>query len=258
LASLFPDSLPTIVASRPDWNAWLALESVGSPLDSDPTAWATAAENLALLQLSSLRRTFDLIDSGCKDLRPCRLVDLVDPFFDTMAELMKQQTKIHPAPLSRQELDSLAQHIISAIAEIQDSAIPVALGHLDMNPDNVLVSGGRCVFLDWAEAYVGPPLFAFQYLLEHWRQLHKEDLRNEACLVACYAKHWTHFASPREIATTLRVVPLLAAFTYAVSSHNWRNHRDIQPTAAGYLRSQTRRMKREVDAWQQRRPACVL
>src|SRR5882724_3224806 len=167
LASVFPRFLPYILASQPEWNAWLALESAGRQLGTDSNAgtWAAAAENLALLQTSSFGRRFELINAGCKDLRPCCLADLVEPLVDTMAKLMDQQTKLSPRPLSRQEVLLLGRDIALALREFGECAIPDTLGHLDMNPGNLLVWGTRCVFLDWAEAYVGPPLFSFQYLL---------------------------------------------------------------------------------------------
>jgi hypothetical protein len=250
LASAFPDFVPRIVASRPEWNAWLAFESAGCQLDANASesAWTTAAENLALLQISSFGR-FELISAGCKDLRPCLLLELVDPFLDAMAEWMEQQTKIAPAPLSRQELVSLGSNITSALKEMGDSKIPSALGHLDMNPGNLLVCGAHCVFLDWAEGYVGPPFFSFQYLLEHWRQLYGGDSRHEPLLHSSYARHWTRLASPQEITAAFRAVPLLAAFAYAAGSIRWRNRECVRPETARYLRSLTRRMKQEADDW---------
>jgi hypothetical protein len=259
LASLFPEFLPRILGSRPEWNAWLAMESDGIELGENATtdAWGTAVENLALLQIASFGRRFELINAGCKDLRPYRLVEFVDPFLDAMAELMERQTKLAPAALSRQELVSLGHDIRSALKELEGSAIPNTLGHLDMNPGNLLVCGARCVFLDWAEAYVGPPFFAFQYLLENSRRLHGEDPNGEQSLLSSYARHWTRFASFKEIAEVFRVAPLLAAFTYAASSSDWRNHDSIRPEHAAYLRSLTRRMKREADALEQRGLICV-
>jgi len=258
LFSIFPAFLPSILASRPEWNAWLALDSGGSPLDADSTAlaWATTATNLASLQISSLGRRFELINAGCKDLRPCALADLVDSFLNTMTELMEQQTKLSPARLSRHDLHSLGDDITSALQELGEYAIPNALGHLDMNPGNLMVSGKRCIFLDWAEAYVGPPFFSFQYLREHLRRLHGADSRHERSLLSSYVRHWTRFASPSEIATTFRLIPLLAAFAYAGRA-SWRNPEAIRPETAARLRSLTRRMKREADAIRQSRPTCV-
>jgi hypothetical protein len=259
LASAFPEFLPSILASRPEWNAWLSLESEGTPLDSDSTAacWTLAAENLALLQISTFGRRFELIEAGCKDLRPCMLRDLVHPFFDFMTELMERQTKLSPAPLGRHELLALGREITSALEALEDAGVPNTLGHLDLNAGNVLVSDTRCIFLDWAEAYVGPPFFSFQYLLEHWRRLHREDSRKESSPLTGYAKHWTCFATPAQVASSLQLAPLLAAFAYAADGFAGRSTDNIRPETAGYFRSMVRRMKCEADTLRGRKPICV-
>jgi hypothetical protein len=259
LASLFPEFLPRILASRSEWNAWLALESEGSELGENATtdAWSTAAESLALLQISSFGRRFELIKSGCKDLKPCRLVELVDPFLDAVAQLMELQTKPIPAPLSRPELLSLGRNITLSLEELDEGAIPNTLGHLDVNPGNLLVRGARCVFLDWAEGYVGPPFFALQYLLENSRRMRGEDANRDRSLLLSYERQWTRFASRKEIAKALKNTSLLATFTYAASIGSWRNLENIRPESAAYLRSLTRRMHRDANALEDRSPICV-
>lgn len=259
LASVFPDFVPRVISSQPEWNAWIALESKGSYLDANSTgrAWAAAAENLALLQISSFGRRFELIKAGCKDLRMRSLLSLVDPFLEAMAELMARQTKFAPASVSRQELLLLGRDITSALEEFSESAIPDTLGHLDVNPGNVIVSKERCAFLDWAEAYVGPPFFTFRYLLEYMRRLRAANSHYEKSLESAYAGHWTSFASAREVETAFHVVPLLAAFTYAAGSGSWRNPERIRHENAAYLRSLTRRMKHEAASLQNRRFTCV-
>jgi hypothetical protein len=259
LASTFPYFVPRIIGSQPDWNAWLSLEWEGCHLDANSaqSAWVATAENLALLQISSFGRRFALINAGCKDLRPCSLVCLVDPFLEVMTELMGCQTKSSPAPLSGTELLPLGCAITSSLKELAECSIPDTLGHLDFNPGNLLVFDTRCVFLDWAEGYVGPPFFTFQYLLEQWRRIHAVNPDQEQSLVSAYARLWTCFASPKEISDALRVVPMLAVFAYAVGGSSWRNRESIRPETAAYLRSLTRRMKREADALRERSLVCV-
>lgn len=259
MATDFPEFLPDIIASQPEWNAWLALESEGSSLDASSTdsAWRSAAETLAALQIATFGRRFELMEAGGKDLRPCSLLPLVAPFLDAMTELMEQQTKVAPPPLSREELRSLGGEITASLEELADHAIPNALGLLDVNPSNILVRRGRCVFLDWAEAYVGPPFFTFQYLLEHRRCLRTRQPRRERLLFSAYATAWTRFASPQETAEVFRLVPLLAVFTYAVGSESWRQQLPIHLETARYLRGLTRRMKREADVLRESSSKCV-
>jgi hypothetical protein len=259
LASTFPEFVPHILGSRKDWNAWLMLEAVGSELgaNSSACAWETVAENLAFLEIASLGRRFELIDAGSKDLRPWALYNLVDPFFDSMTELMERQTKPLPAPLSRDELLALGLEIRSALEELEAAGVPNTLGHLDMNPGNVVVSDPGCVFLDWAEAYVGPPFFSLEYLLQHWRRMRQEDPDAKPSLLSRYAKVWSRFASSEQIATSFKLAPLLAAFAYAAGGVRWQRTENIGSETASYLRSLVRRMKREVDLLREGRLECL-
>jgi hypothetical protein len=260
LASSFPGFVPHIVASRPDWNGWLALEAEGGTLDatSPEGSWEAAAETLALLQVSSIGRRFELIQAGCKDLRTHCLMDLVDPFIEAATKLMARQSKLSPAPLGRHELLALGRSIVAALRELEDAGVPNALGHLDLSPGNALVGKQHCVFIDWAEAYVGSPFFSFQYLLQHWRRLHQEDPHKEVSLVSCYAKIWARFASPEQIATTFKLAPLLAAFVYAAGGSAWHDPENLPSETAAYLRSLVRRMKLEADALWEGRHVCLL
>ncbi len=258
LASSFPEFMPRILGTRPEWNAWLALEAAGSELDatSPARAWEVAAENLAQLQMASLGRRFELIEAGCKDLRPCSLIDLVDPFFNFMGELMERQVIASPCPLSGDELLPLARDVRSALAEFGD-AIPNTIGHFDIGPRNILVSEPNCTFIDWAEAFIGPAFFTFQYLLEHWKRQHKIDSIQERSFTSSYVRHWNRWASSNEIARLLSALPLLTAFAFASGSSVWRNPETMCPKTAGHLRSIVRRMKREAETLRKRGLACA-
>jgi Phosphotransferase enzyme family len=259
LATSFSEFLPQVLAWQPDWHGWLAIEAGGSSLDatSPARAWEIVAESLARLQLASLGRRFELIAVGAKDVRPSPLRNLVRPFFASMEQLMAQQTKPSPAALTRNELLSLASDILSALEELQHDGMPNALGHLDLNQGNLVISGSHCIFLDWAEAYVGPPVFSLQYLIEFHRRLHGNQPVARGSLLRGYAKHWDGLASSREIATSLSLAPLLAVFTYGSGGFDWRNLQDLHPKSAAYLRAVVRRMKQEASALRERRIVCA-
>jgi hypothetical protein len=216
------------------------------------------AATLANLQIASCGHGPHLIEAGCKNIHSCALLPLVDSFFECMTELMELQTKPTPARLSRPEIVRLADKVRCCLEELSGSEIPNTLSHLDFNPGNILVSADRCFFLDWAEGAVGHPFFTFQYLLEHWRRLHNSDIDSEREIVSSYTLPWRAFASSNDIDKDFAHMPLLAAFAYAVSSPGW-NAEEIQhrPVIAGYLRSLTRRMKREADALHEWRVSCV-
>jgi len=260
LARLLQSFVPRVIASHPEWNAWLSLEAEGTHLSGTTplNAWRRAAATLAHLQIASCGHGLHLIDAGCRDIRVCSLLPLVDPFFERVAELMELQTKPSPLPLPRTEIRALAAEIRSSLEELNACEIPNVIGHLDFNPRNILVSPERCVFLDWAEGSVGHPFFTFQYLLELWRRFHCTEIDSQKALVSQYAFAWQTFASPDDIEKKLALMPLLAAFAYATAL-GWNNPDACRyPLIARYLRSLTRRMMREADALRERRVACVV
>jgi hypothetical protein len=113
------------------------------------------------------------------------------------------------------------------------------------------------VLLDWAEAYVGPPLLTFEYLIEHLRRLQPEYEFLKSDLITAYQRYWQHSLTCSEMKEGLALSPLLAAFAYAVSFPAWRDKaQDHNPATHAYLRSLTRRMKREADALAGQRILC--
>jgi Phosphotransferase enzyme family len=208
------------------------------------------------LQIASFGYGLHLIGVGCKDVRASSLLDRVDPFFDCMTQLMRAQTRESPPPLTESEIATLARNVREALEELCDSDVPNVLGHLDCNPGNILVSRGHSVFLDWAEGCVGHPFFTFEYLLEHRRKFHGTGHREEEALIGTYTDAWKSFLSPRHFAADRQWIPLAAAFAYAARNACIFTAAP-RPETASFLRSMTRRMKREADALAPRRSICV-
>jgi hypothetical protein len=259
IARLLPRYLSPILGARPEWNGWLALDVEGTNLGEtqDTGHWKVAASVLAKLQIESADRIGALINSGARDLRASALLKLVRPFLHVMGQLMEKQTKVPPPVLSRNELIFLGEQIEEGLSLSTDLQIPDLLGHLDLNPGNVIVSEGQCVFLDWAEAYVGNPLFSFQYLLEHFRSMAGVDATAESGLTSAYAEEWPSLVSPESLREALALAPMLAVFAYAAATAAWRDRARLQdPKFAGYLRSLTRRMHREANLLEDRSALC--
>src|SRR5262249_3333405 len=163
IAKYFPAYVPRFLAANAEWNAWLTLEAEGSTLtNASPFGmWTQAARTLANLQLPSYKNTGELLQAGCRDLRIPALLEHIDTFLEVMGELMGQQKKVPPPVLTSHELQALGVTIKDACRRLDELGFPDTLGHLDFNPGNILLSPTRCVFLDWAEAYVGPPFLTF-------------------------------------------------------------------------------------------------
>src|SRR6185437_13505342 len=97
----------------------------------------------------------ELLNSGARDLRLSALSELVRPFFAVAGQLMNQQITAIPAPIRSDEIFCLQLQVQNALHRLSAFEIPGTLGHLDLNPGNIVVSVSGCKFLDWAEAYVG-------------------------------------------------------------------------------------------------------
>jgi hypothetical protein len=260
LAELFPKFVPEILGTKPEWNGWLSREVEGTNLGEtkDVGLWEQAAANLAELQIQSISRSDSILDSGGRDLRTDALRTSVEPFFDVVARLMEEHPKVPPPTLSRHELSLLKLRIEDSLTLLEDLEIPNTLGHLDLNPWNVIVSANGSVFLDWAEAYVGPPFFSFEYLLQHFRRDMGANTAIESTLISAYIQPWRQLLPDDVASEALALAPLGAVFAYAAGSDGWKDEERLRdPKTAGYFRSLARRMHWEAIQFIERRPACL-
>ena len=260
LAQTLPNYVPSILATKPEWHGWLMADGGSITLNDvqDPSAWQTALTTLGNLQIDSIGIEDEFLNAGCRDLRLAALLKLVDPFLDAMADLMRQQSKVPPPILSQQQLADMSTTLKDALQCMAASGIPDTLGHSDFNPGNIIVGPERCTFLDWAEAYVGHPFLTFEYFLSHLRKDYPQLVPFESPLRASYSRIWNSVESPERIAQAYSFSPLVAVYAYAVSSNAWRDPERLKvPGFQGYLRSLTRRMKREADSIQRRRVECI-
>jgi Phosphotransferase enzyme family len=260
LSRLFPKFLPRIVAKWEEQNAWLMIEAEGSHPDqsSARSVWVRVATALARLEIASMGRGLHLIDLGCRDVRVCTLRILLPPFVEAMTELMQQQTKEEPSPLSRNELSALRAQLGEIFLKLEELAIPNILTHLDFNPGNIVVSRSSSTFLDWAEASVGPCFLTLQLLLEHVQRLIPDNPLLAPSIISAYRHEWSNCESSEALDEMLSASPLVAVSAYALnlwSSHNEK--REMDKRTAGYLRSLTRRIKREAEVFATRRTLCA-
>ena len=260
LAQIIPSYVPRLIASRPDWNAWLSVEAEGSELFAtrDVAFWEKAAGALASVQLESVSKAQGLLALGARDAKAASLLKLVDPFFQTSSEAMARQRKATPPALKESELQNLKEQVKHALRELEATRFPDSCGHLDLNPRNIIVAPAKCTFLDWAETYVGPPVLSCEYLLEHFRRAFPGDRDGQVRLANRYIAAWESLLPRNDICAALALAPLLAVFTYAVTSTDWGDAECLaQSEKTAYPRSLTRRMKHEADRLRGARDSCT-
>jgi len=250
LAARFPKYVPRILATHEASNGWLMREAEGTSLfqSADISDWEKTVVSLADLQIASVPRSDEILAAGARDLRIDRLKNQMDSFFVLANRLMRQQTKTTPPPLSDTALCQLQHDLDGVLEQLRSLDIPDALGHLDCNPGNIIVSPSGCTFLDWAEACVGNPFFTFQYLLEFFRQTVPNDPEAERPLIAAYTLRWESILDTEQIHGALKLVPAPAAFAHAAAVAARLGAKEIEePKTAASLRSLARRVQREVE-----------
>ena len=260
LSRLFPGYVPSVLGTLPEWDGWLTREVRGKLLSDvlDQLLWERAAAAFARLQIQSIGHGSQILGAGARDLGSAVLSKLVQPFMSVIAQLMERQTKIPPAVLDREDLLLLTDSLQKGIEALEATGIPETVGHLDLNPGNIILSENRCAFLDWAEAYVGNPLFSLQYLLLYTRRALGAYTAVETSLTQAYCAQWEGVVSPAAITDALAFAPLLAVFSYAAGNDLWKQPPELEdPTVAGYLRSLARRMHREAKELADRRLLCL-
>jgi hypothetical protein len=249
LAESYPQYLPRVIATRPEWHGWLMLEAEGkrpdrnTPLDQ----WQRIAETLAHLQLECIGKATQFLEIGCKDVRIVTLIQRIDSFVESMNELMQAQPVEPPNRLTRSELKELESKLKYACHRTELAGVPDSLLHGDFNPGNVRVSQHSCVFLDWAEGCLGHPFFTLEYLIELLCKTGLGHPKNQQHLRRSYARCWSEAVSPNRICEAMQFAPSVAVFSYALSSAPWENPELLRESrVAKYLRSLTRRLYKEL------------
>ena len=138
-----------------------------------------------------------------------------EPFLQAMGEVMERQAKLTTLDGSpaRQLHIVYPVRVQDAVHSLEETELPEALGHMDLNPGNIVCAPFGSVFLDWAEAFVGHPFLTFGYLREHCRRTFGQEQPQEMQLLENYAFSWRAFVSGDQIRRALNLTPLSSPYS---------------------------------------------
>jgi Phosphotransferase enzyme family len=250
LANRYPEYVPRILAVRPDWNAWLAEECPGKTLDQilEIDLWRNAARALAGLQIESLSRPKELLRAGAHNLDMFLSQPAVEQFLAVAEKLVSQNPQPRPIDPTLDDLSAMTDQLRELLEHAEKLRVPNALGHLDLNAGNVIVSSERCAYLDWAEAYVGLPFLTFEYFLQQFRRAFGQQAPRESAVVETYLAAWEQVLPRSDVREAWALTPALAVFAYALrcvaASEPYGTG---VPRMANYLRTLLRKLKRELE-----------
>ncbi|HZU45111.1 MAG TPA: hypothetical protein VE994_20705 [Terriglobales bacterium] len=247
LARLYPGYLPKLLDAKAEWNAWLAEGASGLPLSAvvDFRHWENSAASLASLQALTLSAANELRAKGARDLRPKSLLSRVAPFFESLREAAQDARLPERERFANLDWRELCATTEDALADLDELRLPDAIGHMDLNPQNIFCSDKRCVFLDWAEAFVGCPFFSFEYLLQHFRRAVRANPALEERFREAYVSPWRDAVEPRAFERAFTRCPLPALFAYASTLWGFMEPQaSLAATQLVYLLSLARKMSR--------------
>ena len=245
LSRLFPKYLPSIIADREDWNAWVT-EDAGEPLGGaqDFERLLKATESLADLQILSLGHVAALWAAGFMDRRLAVMQAHLPEMFAFLEEAMRRQTSARVKSLERARLQEILSVVDHACERMQELGIPDCLVSGDINLDNILFDGTRIRFTDWAEGGIGNPFLTFEQVLQHViRDGEHLDLVPRLC--EAYGKKWLPLLRDHQIDSAFTLMPLLAMADTLFGRGDWLGSpRQEEPAFQSFARTLARCMDR--------------
>ena len=145
------------------------------------------------------------------------LRSLTESFFSWVAssQAMRQESSVRA--LVNEEIEDIKSAVQNSLLHLEALDLPDTIGHMDLNPGNIFSTDRGCVFLDWAESYVGDPFFSFEYLLQHFRQAPSPKAPEEDRFREAYFAPWRAVVSSETVQSAVSFVPLAALFAYAAT-----------------------------------------
>lgn len=217
LAELCPGFIAPPIAHHCAWNGWLSHEVEGHLLCDLPScaAWRLVGDQLAQLQLTSSSHILSLLADGCLDLRASALRRDLDDFIEVFRRSASSEETSNVAE------QRLRDTLLGAIEGMEATELPACLNHMDPNPENLLLTDERCVFLDWAGAGISSPLLSLEYLLRHCMGV-SGALENREALSEGYMRRWSEGFASEALLKAKRHSARLAAYAFLTSQVNWR------------------------------------
>ncbi len=242
LAARHPAHFPKVLATAPEWNAFLLEHVDGEELyaiDDLPT-WQRAARLLASVQIDWLGHEEKLLRAGAADLRPLAIRNKLPQFLAHVAAAMQRQPKTPPARLDVHDLNELRQRLEFFCMEVNTLPFACGLANADFSPHNTLITASGPRFIDWAEACVSLPLIAGEYM---WRRMALETPARAAWvdpIRAAYLARWSETFGAAAVERSARLLPAFALLAVAVFYHEREDPNGSR--FDGYIRSLTRKV----------------
>ncbi|WP_219835574.1 aminoglycoside phosphotransferase family protein [Paenibacillus sp. R14(2021)] len=212
LAGIFPSRVPIILASEPV-NGWMLLADAGDKLNRD-----NVENKIELLrafgdiQLEMVSRIEELIELGCADRRPEKLLSFVEPLVED---------KLAVSELTPEELRDLRGHvplIIEMCKRISTYALPSTLVHGDLHMGNAVISSKGITLIDWTDACIAHPFMDMFLIFDESDETLRTELRD------AYLGLWSDYEPMHRLLELWSLCEVVHAIHHAVSYQSILHH----------------------------------
>jgi hypothetical protein len=246
LAEKHPSRFPLVLATHPQWNAFLLENVRGRELYEidDLETWKTVAATLAEVQGEWTSRGKELLEARAADLRALTILPRLPAFFSHVNEAMSRQKKETPLILSPHQVSGMRNQLERLCEEVGMLPFASGLANADFSPHNTLITSAGPVFIDWAEACVSLPLIAGEYLWNRMAVELPERRSWQADLRMTYLSCWAERYGTETVVRAAELLPSFSILAVAMFYHE----RECQGPSPydSYLRSLTRKLHYEI------------
>jgi hypothetical protein len=225
-----PDNLPRIVASRPDWNAWIMQEE-GKALPRNPassldvlTELEQAVISMSKLQDRSSGVSLDILDAGAFDQTIEALTPRVPEMFDYLEEVMSLAGSTGEGRLPKSRIARLRRIFSEVLDRTDRLGIEETIIHGNICWEHILTGLGWSQFIDWAEAYLAYPVISLQHFLD-LNTVGSSEVRDliRRFLIGKYCDYWAMYTDREWITESLIYMPMLALGSTLYGRGDWFN-----------------------------------
>jgi hypothetical protein len=237
--------VPTLLAERADWNAWLMKESATSQVLPQSEAESLKAvcdiaSALAALQQATLPYVDQFLSSGACDHRYAHLRAMTPALFAYLHVVLDALDERSSNDAER--LRFLEEALLDILERLEASPIPTSLVHADLNWGNILLVP-HAQFIDWSEAYIGNPATSLNQLIALFQSAYPL-LGDRLCSAAreAYLSDWKGFNNA-DWRDNLHCAQVTSLLTLLFGRFHWMSSESNTPRPDGrYLRFLTEKL----------------
>lgn len=223
LDETLPGAVPHVLALDTERH-WMLMADAGTPFrDSveksrNLSLWEAMLARFAQVQQAAIPHRDELLWAGCPDRRLATMPAL-------FAELLADRERLLVGAensLSPDEYERLLDYEIEVRAlcdALAAYAIPETLHHDDFGAGNVLVSGDKYVFYDWAESAITHPFCSLFIALRWARYVGEYDESSLARMRDAYLAAWRDYGSPDDLRASFELAQRLATLSRSLTWH---------------------------------------